>query len=114
MTAFRAFLVAMFLGISVYTALVVAEYGLTLFSVFFGDLMKLNWPGQFNLDFACMLAFSGLWTAWRNEFSAAGLALGVLACLFGSPFLSVYLFVLLAQSQGDLRVVLLGRTRAAQ
>jgi len=114
MTAFRAFLVAMFVCISVYTAIVVNEYGLTLFSFFFGDLMKLNWPGQFNLDFACMLALSGLWTAWRNEFSGAGLALGVLAFFFGSPFLSVYLFVLLAQSRGDLRVVLLGKARAAR
>jgi hypothetical protein len=114
MTAFRALLVAMFVCISVYTAIVVAEYGLNLFPYFFGDMMKLNWPGQFNLDFTCMLALSGLWTAWRNEFSGAGLALGVLAFFFGAPFLSAYLFVLLTQSQGDLRVVLLGKARAAR
>jgi hypothetical protein len=114
MTAFRVLLVAMFLSISVYTAIVVAEHGLNLFPVFFGDMLKLGWPGQFNLDFTCMLALSGLWTAWRNEFSGAGLALGVLAFFFGAPFLSAYLFVLLTQSQGDLRVVLLGKARAAR
>ena len=114
MTAFRVFLVAMWLCIAVYTASVMADHGLGLFPVFFGDIAKLGWPGQFNLDFMFMLSLSGLWTAWRNEFSGAGLALAVLALFLGAPFLSAYLHVLQAQSKGDLRVVLLGKARAAR
>jgi hypothetical protein len=114
MTAFRVFLVAMWLCIALYTASVIANHGLGLFSVFFGDIAKMGWPGQFNLDFMFMLSLSGLGTAWRNEFSGAGLALALLALFLGAPFLSVYLLVLLAQTKGDLGVVLLGKARAAR
>lgn len=114
MTAFRVLLVAMWMSIAVYTTIVIAEYGLNLFPIFLGDMMKLGWPGQFNLDFTCMLALSGLWTAWRNQFSGAGLVLGVLAFFGGAWFLTTYLLVLLAQAQGDLRQVLLGKARAQQ
>jgi len=114
MTAFRAFLLLIWLCITAYTVIVVRDYGLNLFPYFFGDMMKLNWAGQFNLDFMFMLSLSGLWTAWRHDFSGAGLALGLLAFLGGAAFLSVYLLVLLAQSGGDLREVLLGKTRAVR
>ncbi len=113
MTAFRAWLIVILATVGVYTAVVIGEYGLTLFAYFFGDIAKLGWPGQFNLDFLFMLSLSGLWVAWRNGFSAAGLALGVLAGLLGAPFLSGYLLYLLAQAKGDLRAVLLGDARAS-
>ena len=51
----------MFVALSGYTAVVVAHHGLDLFSVFFGDIAKLMWPGQFNLDFTCLLLLSALW-----------------------------------------------------
>jgi len=108
MTAFRALLVAMFLSIAVYTASVVAEHGLNLLPVFFGDMMKLGWPGQFNFDFMCMLTLSGLWVAWRHRFSAAGLALGLCALFGGAFFLSAYLLVATQQANGDPARLLLG------
>jgi hypothetical protein len=108
MTAFRAWLVVILVTVGAYTAVVVGNYGLNLFPYFFGDMLKLGWPGQFNLDFMFLLSLSGLWVAWRNRFSAAGLALGTLAFLLGAPFLSGYLLYLLAQAKGDLRAVLLG------
>jgi hypothetical protein len=114
MTAFRALLVAMWVCIAVYTGIVVANYGFSLFSYFLGDMMKLGWPGQFNLDFTCMLALSGLWTAWRNGFSGAGLVLGVLAFFGGAWFLTTYLLVLIAQTNGDLPEMLVGKARASQ
>lgn len=114
MTMFRAFLVLMWLCITAYTVPVARDYGLNLFPYFFGDIARWNWAGQFNLDFLFMLSLSGLWTAWRHEFSGAGLALGLLAFLGGASFLSVYLLVLLGQSGGDLREVLLGKARAAR
>lgn len=113
MLAFRALLVVIFVAIGGYTALVVAEHGLNLLPVFFGDMAKLGWPGQFNLDFMCMLALSGLWVAWRHQFSAPGLALGLLAFFGGASFLSVYLFFVSLAAAGDPKVMLLGRARAA-
>ncbi len=113
MTAFRAWLIVILSTVGVYTAVVVGDYGLNLFPYFFGDMAKLGWPGQFNLDFMFMLSLSGLWVAWRNGFSGAGLALGMLAFFLGAPFLSGYLLYLLAQTKGDLRAVLLGDARAS-
>lgn len=65
-----------------------------LFPAFFGAIAGGGWQGQFNLDFLVMLAFSGLWVAWRHGFTPAGLGLGLLAFLGGAMFLSVYLFIL--------------------
>lgn len=70
MTAFRVLLVAMWAAIFGYTAIVVANHGMGLLPVFFGDMAKMDWPGQFNLDFMCMLALSALWVAWRHHFSS--------------------------------------------
>jgi len=113
MTAFRALLVAMWVCIAVYTAIVVAEYGLNLFPYFLGDMMKLGWPGQFNLDFTSLLTLSALWVAWRHQFSGGGVALGLLAFFGGGMFLTTYLFVVSAQAKGDMKEVLLGKARAA-
>jgi hypothetical protein len=108
MTAFRAWLIVILATVGVYTAVVVGDYGLNLFPYFFGDMAKLGWPGQFNLDFLFMLSLSGLWVAWRNRFSGSGVALGVLAFFLGAPFLSGYLLHLLARTKGDVRAVLAG------
>ena len=108
MTAFRAFLVAVFLVIAAYTAVVISNHGWGLLSVFLGDMTKLALPGQFNLDFMCMLALSGLWVAWRHQFSPAGFALGLLAFFGGALFLSAYLLFQSTQCRGDARVLLLG------
>lgn len=113
MTGFRIFLVAIFIIIAVYTALVVANHGLTLFSVFFGDMAKMNWPGQFNLDFFGFLLLSGIWMAWRNQFTPAGLALGVCAVFGGMPLLAAYLLYLSFQTDGDVKVMLLGSERVS-
>ena len=112
MTLFRLFLIAALGVITVYTAIVIANHGLTLFPVFFGDMATMGWAGQFNLDFMFMLALSALWTAWRNGFSPAGLGLAVVAFFGGTPFLAIYLLYLLARPGGDLRRVLLGDARA--
>lgn len=108
MTGFRILLVAMFAALTVYTGLVIETHGWSLFSVFFGDMAKLAWPGQFNLDFMFMLAFSGLWVAWRHRFSPTGLGLGLLAFVGGSVFLSVYLLVLSLRTRDGIRGILLG------
>jgi len=112
MTAFRALLAVLWVVIAGYTGVVIANHGLGLFGVFFGDMAKMGWPGQFNLDFMCMLTLSGLWVAWRHRFSGGGLALGLLALFGGAFFLTAYLLVASLQAGGDARVLLLGPSRA--
>jgi len=112
MTLFRLFLISALGIITVYTAVVVANHGMTLFPAFFGDMARMGWAGQFNLDFMFMRALSAIWTAWRNGFSPAGLGLAVVAFFGGTPFLAIYLLFLLARTGGDMRRVLLGDARA--
>lgn len=111
MGAFRILLAVIFVTIAGYTAVVIANHGMNLMPVFFGDMAKLAWSGQFNLDFMCMLALSGLWVAWRHEFSPAGIGLGLLAFFGGAFFLSAYLLIVTARV-ADVRTLLLGAGRA--
>ncbi len=108
MTGFRILLAAIFCGLTIYTGVAVAGSGWNLLAVFFGDMAKLGWPGQFDLDFMMMLALSALWVAWRHRFSPAGLGLAALAFFGGSLFLSIYLLVLSLQARGAVRDILLG------
>jgi hypothetical protein len=111
MTAFRLFLVALWLTLAIYTAMVISSHGLNLLPVFFGDMGKVAWPGQFNLDFLCFLALSALWTAWRNNFTGLALVLAVVAFFGGAGFLLPYLLLLGFQTRGDMRAMLLGPRR---
>lgn len=109
MIFFRVLLIFVFCVLSAYTLLVVSGHGLNLFSVFFGDMQKISWAGQFNLDFMFMLLFSAIWVMWRHHYSLSGIALGVVAFLGGAPFLCIYLLIQSFQAEGDVRVMLLGR-----
>ncbi len=111
MTAFRLLLVLLFGVLMVYTGIVIISHGMGLLGVFFGDITQFAWPGQFNLDFMMMLILSGMWTSWRHHFSGKGLLLGFLALTGGALFLTVYLFIISLQANGDMREILLGRTR---
>jgi hypothetical protein len=114
MFAFRGFLVAIFVVIAGYTFVVASNHGMNLLPVFFGDMAAMEWPGQFNLDFMCMLLLSGLWVSWRHQFSAAGLVLGLVAVFGGAFFLSAYLFFTSVRVKGDIRALLLGEARGAR
>ena len=113
MVAFRGFLVAIFVVIAGYTFVVASNHGMNLLPVFFRDMVAMEWPGQFNLDFMCMLLLSGLWVSWRHQFSAAGLVLGLVAVFGGALFLSAYLFFASVRVKGDIRALLLGEARGA-
>jgi hypothetical protein len=112
-TAFRILLIVLWAAIVGYTAVVIANHGMGLLNVFFGDMAAMGWPGQFNLDFMGMLTLSALWVAWRHRFSGAGLALAALAFFGGSLFLTTYLLVVSVQARGDMREMLLGKARTA-
>lgn len=111
MNILRVLLVAIFLAIAAYTSVVIANHGMNLLPIFFGDMTKLDWPGQFNLDFMCMLTLSGVWVAWRHRFGLAGVALGLTAVFGGALFLSAYLFIESYRCGGDARGLLLGANR---
>lgn len=104
MAALRAFLGVFLVGLVVYTAVVIANHGWSLFPVFFGDILAMTWAGQFNFDFSGFLVLSALWTAWRNAFSPLGILLAVVAFFGGMGFLTIYLLILSAKAKdiGDL------------
>jgi len=113
MRAFQVFLGVLLLSIVAYTGVVVANYGWNLLPVFFGDMLAMTWPGQFNFDFMGFLLLSGIWVSWRHQFTATGLALGAIAVFGGMLFLSVYLLVATYSSKGNVTELLLGRARAS-
>ena len=96
-----------------YTAVVIARHGLGLLPIFFGDMGRFAWPGQFNLDFLCFLILSALWTAWRNSFSAKGMLLAIVAFFGGAGFLLPYLLLLSFKEHGDVAAMLTGQPHSA-
>lgn len=112
MTVLRIYLIAAFLTVAMYTAMVVGTHGWDLVSVFLQDLTAVNWAGQFNLDFLAYLWLSALWVAWRHEFTPAGIGLALLASVGGMLFLAVYLLFVSFRADGDLKVLVLGPGRA--
>jgi hypothetical protein len=114
MFAFRILLSSIIGVVLAYTGVVIAAEGWGFFAVFFGDIAAMNWAGQFNLDFSCFLLLSGLWLAWRNHFTPVGLVLGAFALVGGSPFVAAYLLITSIQTNGDVKVLLLGKARASQ
>lgn len=113
MTLFRFFLFATLTIITVYTSVVIFNHGFNLLPVFFGDMVAMGWPGQFNLDFMTFLMLSAIWVAWRNQFSPAGLGLAILAFFGGMLFLSIYLLVLTGRHQNDVARIMMGPDRAS-
>ena len=112
MSAFRILLLLMLAVVLAYTGIVGFAYGWNLLPIFFREIAGLTWQGQFNLDFMCLLALSGLWLAWRHHFSPGGILLGVLGFFGGIVVLASYLLYAISEAKGDVKVILLGRTRA--
>ena len=113
MTALRALLILIWAILAGYTIIVIAKHGIGLLGIFFGDIVAMGWPGQFNLDFMFMLTLSALWVAWRHHFSLVGVVLAILALFGGSLFLTTYLLIVSWQVNGDMRQILIGKSRAA-
>lgn len=111
MVWFRVFLGVCLLSILIYTGVTIHANGWNLLPIFFGDMAAMAWPGQFNFDFFTFLLLSGLWTAWRNDFTLAGFALGLIAVFGGMLFLSIYLIILSYRHQGNMSEMMLGTER---
>lgn len=112
MRVFRCFLVMMTIGIFCITGMVGFKHGWNLLPIFFGDIASLTWPGQFNFDFLCFLLLSGLWLAWRHHFSFGGILLGLAGIFGGIMLLAPYLLLASYRANGDIKGLLLGRSRA--
>ena len=91
MNAFRTLLVLMMISLVAYTLTAGVNHGWNLFPLFFGEIAAMTWSGQFNLDFTYFLVLSGLWIAWRHQFSPVGLILGLIATVGGIIFVAPYL-----------------------
>ena len=114
MALFRSFLATCLVVVVAYTVVTIRDHGLGLLPIFFGDMAKMAWPGQFNLDFFTLLLLSGLWVSWRHQFSPAGLGLALIAVFGGMLFLSGYLLFHSFKTNGDIKALLLGEARARQ
>ena len=113
MMLFRIYLVVILACLTGYTLVVGINQGWNLVPIFFSNIAAMTWSGQFNLDFMTFLGLSGIWVAWRHQFSGGGIALGVAAFFGGMMFLAPYLLWASAKSDGDAKVLLLGPGRAA-
>ncbi|MEQ8674582.1 MAG: hypothetical protein RLP44_23740 [Aggregatilineales bacterium] len=112
MRALQGLLIAMTIGIVAYTLVAGLEYGWNLVAIFVEELTALTWQGQFTFDFVCYLVLSALWVAWRHNFNAIGIALGLVASVAGILFFAPYLLVVSLQAKGDMKQLLLGEQRA--
>jgi hypothetical protein len=113
MILFRSLLAIFTISIISFTGIVVTNHGWNLFPIFFGDMIAMTWPGQFNFDFMCFLILSGLWLSWRHHFSIGGLMLGVFGVFGGIMLLAPYILIASYSAKGDIKVLLLGKVRTA-
>lgn len=104
----KALLITQTIAVLIYTFSAYQKEGATLFGIFISNLQSFHWNGQFNLDFSCYLVLSGLWTMWRNKFSAASIAVGSMAMVVGILLFAPYILFLLTKEKGDLKKVLTG------
>jgi hypothetical protein len=102
-----AWLAALAAGVHAYLA-----QGMVAGQIFGGDIVALNWRGQFDIDFLAHLFVLALWVAWRSKFRVGGIAMGVLCVLGGGIVSFAYLFVLTCANRGDVPRILLGRHHA--
>ncbi len=112
MVTFRLLLAVFIIAILSFTGVVISNHGWNLLPIFFGDIVAMTWPGQFNFDFLCFLILSGLWLAWRHHFSPGGLVLGVFGLFGGIMFLAPYLLIASYRAGGDMKILFLGHVRA--
>ncbi len=113
MTLFRLLLVAIIATVGIYTAFVIPVHGANFFPPYFADIARIGWPGQFNMDFSCMLILGSLWLIWRHHFSLLGFIFGLMIVPGGAPFLCTYLLVASFRANSDVKELLLGKQRAA-
>lgn len=113
MTILRIYTALFFIGLAIYTGSVIAHHGIDFLSPFLGIVATVTWPGQFTLDFAGYWLLSALWVFWRHDCSPKGGLMAVLALSGGMLFFAPYLLITSFYVGGDLKTLMIGKTRAA-
>ena len=113
MTQLRNLVAALFLLLLVYTLFVVVRDGANFFPLIVAEILAVGWAGQITLDLITFTTLSGLWVAWRHNFSAGGIALGLVVVVGAMLAFAPYLLYAIHQAQGDARKLLLGRMAAS-
>lgn len=108
MTILKLLLTIQTLGLVIYTTYAIKNEGWTLFQIVVNNITSFSWNGQFNLDFSCYLALSGIWILWRNKFSISSIICALVAMIVGIMAFAPYLLYLLAKEKGNIKNVLLG------
>jgi uncharacterized membrane protein YozB (DUF420 family) len=105
---FKGLLIIQTIAVLIYTVIAFANEGPNLLAIALFNIQSLNWNGQFNLDFSCYLALSGLWIMWRDKFSSKAIAVAIAAMILGIIFFAPYLLYRLIKENGDIKKMLVG------
>ena len=114
MILLRIFLIISAVIIFTITYFVSTSYGINWPSVFFGDILNMNWRSQFNVDFLIHLFLLATWIAWREGFTAKGYLFGFLSIFLGGMFGFLYILYASVPANGDPKVLLLGEHRVCE
>ena len=100
MTWLRLFLLFSAVLIFAITFFAINANGFNWPSVFFGDILEMNWRSQFNVDFLIHLFLLATWIAWREGFTAKGYLFGFLSIFMGGMFGFLYILYATYQAKG--------------
>jgi len=107
MTAFRVFLLVLWVLLWALTIRATAALGAAASWVFVTDFSH-PWRAMLNSDFLVHLVLVALWIIYRERSKVVGGLCAVLALIGGMPFTLMYIFVTTFREDGDIRRVLLG------
>ena len=109
MTNLRNLIIVLFGALTIYTLFSVSIEGPNFIPGFVSDLISLSWKGQVNLDLITFTTLSGLWVAWRHNFSGGGILMGVAVLVGAMMVFAPYLLYVISKSKGDFTVLLMGQ-----
>lgn len=102
------FLVFSIVVIYAVTLLAITNTGWNWPVIFFGDILRLNWRSQFNVDFLIHLLLFATWISWREGFTPKGHVFGFLGIFMGGMFGFPYILVALYRAKGNPKQFFLG------
>jgi len=108
MSLLRLFLIVSAVLIFTITLVAINANGFNWPSVFFGDVLALNWRTQFNIDFLIHLILLATWIVWRERFTVKGYLFGFLSIFMGGMFGFLYILYASYKAKGDPRKLLMG------
>ena len=108
MTLFRSFLSVSTVLIFTLSIYVIVTLGFNWTTIYFSDLLKLDWRSQFNTDLLIYISLMTIWVTWREGFTPRGFLFGFLNFFGGALFACPYLLFSTYKAKGDLKSLLLG------